>query len=297
MFSGLCIGVVSAIIQAGAFFCSRKFVQKHHSPAALLIHAHLLIFVFSLVTVGILWKYIQIDLSGRFLGNLFLLCASVAFGSYCFFQTLNEIEASRTGSLMGLKIITLSAINCLISREFPSSMQYCAILLATIAALGMNFSGIKISCKGGVFLLLTLIGYSLSDIAGTVISESVSGNGGSLINSFAGISIGYVAVGIFTSLGFFKIKFSMEQLRDAIPYAASWYLAMLLLFTSFVLLGVVYGSIIQAFRGFFSVVIGFFISRIFTKSILEPQVSRAIWIRRWIMTLLMIISAAVYNWK
>ena len=187
-------------------------------------------------------------------------------------------------------------MNCLICRQLPSLMQYCAVLLASAAAVGMNFSGVKISLKGGIFLFLTLIGYSLSDIAGTVVSASVSGSGSDLVNAFAGISFGYVAMGFFTSAGFVKIKFSMEKLRDSIPYAACWYAAMLLLFTSFVLLGVVYGSIIQAFRGFFSVGIGFFISCWYSAE-LEPPVSRAVWIRRGIMTLLMVMSAVIYNWK
>jgi hypothetical protein len=92
---------------------------------------------------------------------------------------------------------------------------------------------------------------------------------------------------------FIKYKFSGRAFKDSLPYALCWYTAMCGLLASFDLVGVMLGTIIQASRGFFSVVIGYALLKTGIDK-LEPEVSGRMWVRRCIMAVLMMAAMALY---
>ena len=69
---------------------------------------------------------------------------------------------------------------------------------------------------------------------------------------------------------------------------------MLFLYISFGLIGVVFGSIIQAGRGIFSILLGIVLLRAGVEKN-EPDVSGKIWLRRSVMAILMLSAMILYT--
>ncbi len=287
------IGLISAFFQSSAFVFSRRFVVEHKSPLKLLVYTSLEMGILGLIT----FLAILPRLDFRFTGSLGLWLVVFIFsscgGAFCFFRALQDIEASRLSSLMGLKLIVLIPVNMLFFHTLPGLFQYLSIVLGVIAAVGMNFTGGPIKLKGFLFLLMTLVFYSFSDVTASKITME-TGSDSLLLNSLAGTGLAFAANMIPMSLCFLRIGFEKQCLLSALPYSLFWYTAMIMLFATFVELGVLLGAIIQASRGFISVLLGVTLNKIgFDK--LEPGVSAAAWIRRVVMAILMIGAIALYT--
>jgi len=76
----------------------------------------------------------------------------------------------------------------------------------------------------------------------------------------------------------------------ALPFAGAWFIAMNLLFHTFLILGPVFGNILQTTRGIFSVLMGKLIIKIGLKGI-EDKMSRYAFLRR--LGAAMLMTAAV----
>jgi hypothetical protein len=85
-----------------------------------------------------------------------------------------------------------------------------------------------------------------------------------------------------------------KELTDSVPYSLVYLGSMLFLYTCFGLIGVVFGSIIQAGRGIVSIVLGILLLH-FGLEKNEPQVPGKIWIRRSIMAVLMLSAMILYT--
>ena len=72
-------------------------------------------------------------------------------------------------------------------------------------------------------------------------------------------SLGYFVCGVFAAI-LFLLPAARRGMRidwlHAAPFAASWFIAMILLYACFAELNVVFGNVIQSTRGLISVVIG-----------------------------------------
>ena len=156
----------------------------------------------------------------------------------------------------------------------------------------MNCSGVRISGRGALFLTLTLLGFSTTDITGARLVELMPGQAVT-VEAICVMSLAYILLGAIAAAAFVKVKFEREKLNGAFPYAALLFVAMLLLFASFGMIGVIFGSIIQAGRGIVSVVMGVFLAKRGYADI-EPDVSPRLWIRRAVMALLMMTAIGIY---
>ena len=246
-----------------------------------------------LLSFPVVWEHVQYSWNGHFflilLGGVCFGCA----GQFFFFQAQHEIESSRLSSLLGLKIIVLSLIYVLCLQRQILPLQWLAVFLCALAAIGMNFTGMRISWKGGLWLFCSLVSYSLSDIFSTELILLV--NGDSMIwKSLGGMALSYTCYGFLGSLLIFRTGFRWIWWRDAIPYGICWYLAMVVLFVCFGLVGVIFGNIVQATRGIISVLLGFVLLKLGFQH-LEPGVSARIWIRRLLLAVLMVLSMVIYS--
>lgn len=291
MFGGIAIGLVSAVLQSTAYIFSRRFVMRHKSPFKLMIYSNLLQALFSLTIIAVLMPAVDFHWSLPVAAWLVAFVIFGSLGSFAFFRALRDIEASRLSSLMGLKLAVLTPLNILYVNTLPGIWQIVAIMLSIIAAVGMNFAGGALKLRGLCFLCITLFSYSITDIGAAELPRLV---GVGRYSAFLATSLAYLACGAVTSLTWCKMKFEKECLLTALPYAVFWFSAMILLFMSFNLIGVLYGTIIQATRGLFSVILGWLLLKLGFER-LEPPVSAGAWIRRLIMALLMIGAIVIYN--
>lgn len=295
MFAGIWIGLVSAVMQSTSYVLSRRFVLRFKSPWKLLVYSYLVEGLLGALLWAALTPFVQIHYSWKLFGYLAFFLLAACLGGFSFFGALKEIEASRLSSLQGIKLIILTFLNLFFVDRYPGIWQYLAVFLATVAAVGMNFTGGKLSLKGIFFLLSTVIWYSGTDIAASQISLLVN-TGSKALDGLCGTSMAFAACGLFPLAVFTREKFEKECFFAAIPYASMWFSAMILLFISFCFIGVMYGVIIQATRGVISVVMGWMLLKL-NWDTSEPVVGTSAWIRRGIMALLMLAAIILYNFR
>ena len=93
----------------------------------------------------------------------------------------------------------------------------------------------------------------------------------------------------------FFFKWNYREFRATVPYGAAWFLSMLTLFFCFYETGLVFGSVLQATRGLFSILLGVILVHYGVKGQESAETSRKDWIRRIVMAVLMIITVGLYS--
>ena len=292
MFFGVLVCAVSTVMQSAAYVFSRRFLARYRSPVKLLIYAQLWMGIFGTLSFVLTSPFSDLRFSRGAFAEMAAFAACYALAHASFFRTLKEVEASRASSLLGLKVIVVALIAALIGHVALNVGHGVAIVLTAVAGVGMNFSGVRLSGRGALFLTLSLLGFSVTDIVGAHLGKLMSGNS-IMLGTVGVISLSYALLGVFALAAFTRMKFERQQFAAAFPYALLWFVAMLLLFASFGIIGVVLGTIIQAGRGVISVVLGVLIAKR-GHAELEPDVSPRLWIRRAAMALLMLGAIALY---
>lgn len=292
MFTGFLIGIISAVLQSLSYIFSRKFVLKYNSPGKLTVFSQfwMMLLGAALLLLLLPWQKVEINCRLLLLTGGGIVCAQSAY--FCFFRALQEIEASRLSALQGLKMIALAGLNMVLFSQYPSLWQWLAIVLASFGAVGMNFSGGRLSFKGMVFLAAALISFAGSDIVSALIIKAVPGNS-PLLRAMAGTAFFFLCLGICSIPGMIKCGFDRKMLRDALPYGICWFFAIAILLASFDILGVMLGAIIQSSRGIFSVLLGALLLKC-GFSALEPPVSGKTWLKRGIMAAVMVLAMFLY---
>ena len=296
MVTGVLSGFLAAFLNAVAFLFSARFLKKYNSSRHLLVSAHIVMLCLCLPAALFLYPGKIVDLP-RYLFYIAAWVVVFFSGQFSFFTALKHIEASRLSSLLGLKLIVLTVIFMITARTFPGIWQWLAIIIAAAAAVMINWSGDgKVNFKGGIFLLLTLMCYSFSDICETGMAKCMLDSGHSeLRGAFFATSVAYVALGSAILPGLFKVKITRAQLVTVFPYSCLWVVSQAFLMIGFAKVGPVFGNVILSSRGLFSVVLGAILV-LFTDSKLDADIPFLQWIRRGIAAILMISAIALYSW-
>ncbi len=294
MITGIAAGLISALLQAISYICSASFMLKYKSSLRLVIFSQLAMGVFCLPFLPFLFPRQLLEQLPEFLlwTGAWIACFTV--GQTAFFNTLRTIEPSRMSSLLGLKIIVLSIIYVLIMRTPLSLLQWIAVFMSTLAAVGMNWSGgARFSLKGMLWLLVTLIAYSLTDMTEThLVSMPKTGN--IIHDGFAIGAVCYSLLGILTLPFLLKFRWTTKQFVKSVPFALTWYLSQVSLFVCFGLLGTVFGNVIQASRGLISIGLGILLLLIGLGR-LDSRITPAMWVRRIAAAILMTAGIVLYS--
>ncbi len=292
MTAGFVIGIASAVLQSLSYVLSRNFMLKHGSSEKLAVCSQIWMMLLGGAALLVIspWQRIIFSRQVLLFTGVGVVCGQCAY--ICFFRALQEIEASRLSALQGLKMIALAGLNMAFFREYPSMVQWMAILLASFAAVGMNFSGGRLSLKGSVYFAAALICFAGADLGVCELTAAIPGTS-PLLRALAAAAFSFVVMGV-CALGLLcKTGFDRRAFAGALPYGVCWFTAIALLLASFDLLGVMLGAIVQSGRGIFSVLIGFLLLK-YSASAQEPPVSIAIWCRRACMAGLMIAAMFLY---
>ena len=289
---GFCAGLASAVFQSVSYVFSRIFINRHRDPAKLTVYSQLWMALIGTLILLAISPWQRVTPTPRLLLMLvgFAVCGNLAY--LCFFRAQTEIEASRLSSLLGLKMISLMILNIVVFRDFPSAWQLTAIILASAAAVGMNFSGGRLPWRGCLMLCVTLCCYAVTDTILAMVMNELPGENLPL-RAMATAALNFTALGLLSSLWFVRGKFEPAVMKDAFNYGALWITACTGLAASFGLLGVMFGNIVQSSRGFFSVLIGFWLLRR-GRDDLEPAVTGRMWVRRGVMAVLMALAMVLY---
>lgn len=296
MFTGFLSGIAAAFLNAAGYLFSAHFLKKYGSAWDLQVSAQINMLLLSLPLVWFFYPGPVVNLPEY----IFYMTAWVAvffIGQLSFFMALKYIEASRLSSLLGLKIIVLTVIFMITARLFPNIWKWLAIFIAAAAAVMINWQGNgKINFKGGIFLTCTLICYSFSDICETGLIACMVDSGyspfrGALFTT----SAAYIALGCTSLPALIKVKITRIQLAAALPYSLLWILSQVFLMVCFAKVAPVFGNVILASRGLFSVVLGGLLM-LYTGSKLDADISPRQWLRRGIAAIMMILAIAIYSW-
>ncbi len=294
MLSGIAAGIVSALLQSISYVCSAGFMLKYRSPLRLVIFSQLVMGAFCLPFVPFVFPRGLLNRLPEFAMWVGVWLVVFSIGQVAFFSALRTIESSRISSLLGLKILVLSAISVIILRTDLAALQWVAVLLSTAAAVGMNWSGgARFSPAGICWLFLALIFYSLTDMTETHLVTMPS-EGNLVFNSFAIGCVCYAVLGIATLPFLLKFRWTNKQFLHAIPFAAAWYFSQVALFVCFGLLGTVFGNVIQASRGLISIALGMLLLH-FGLGKFDAKISGAMWVRRAIASVLMALGIILYS--
>ena len=256
IFAGIITGLVAALLQSCSYLGSRFFLSRHLSPLGLFILSHMIMGLFSLMMLPFLFPAEPPPFS-KYVLPLFGMAFFYMGGQIAFFRAIKYTEASRISPLLGLKAVMLTVLCSVFMGASYTPLQWGAVILCMFSAFVLNWSGGSIPFKSIIWILITCLGYSLSDlcIKGTV---DCFGDIGLVRRSLLCVCMCYLICGIVGLVlsFFFRNRVSLKGMRDAMPFAFLWILSMIFIFSCFALIGPVFGNIIQSSRGIFSVVIG-----------------------------------------
>ena len=289
---GLFIAAVSTVMQSAAFVFSRRFVVRFGSPVELVIYSQLWMGVMGAAAFAATIPGTAIPWSREFIATaaVFVLAYNLVF--FFFFKAMSLIEASRLSSLTGLKVIVVALLALLFFRERLTPGRIAAVLLTAFAAVGMNFSGGRIGWSGAFYLFMSLLGFATTDVSGAHLVKLMPGTSVTH-EAICAMSLCYLVLGALSGSVFVRRKFSHRLFIGALPYSALWFSAMMLLFAAFGIIGVVFGTIIQAGRGVISVLFGIALARYCGD--IEPAVPPRMWVRRAVMSLVMLGAMVWYS--
>jgi drug/metabolite transporter (DMT)-like permease len=290
--AGIVLGFSGAVCQSFSYIASRWFIRRGHgSTMDLLAAAHILMGAASLAIL----PFICSGPMPHFAAYGWYVAGAAGFyiaGQLALLLALHGNEASRMVPMLGLKILVLALLAAFLRTEQVSWLRWTAVGLSVAAALVLNEAGGRLSGRPLLLIMFAIVGYSLSDmnIARLVAALAPMGPSAAVLAA----CLTYMVCGLFALP--VLIWHRPRDLRGwgrTIPYAASWYIAMILLYACFGLIGVVFGNIVQSTRGLLVVVLASAVAHAgFTD--IEAKLSRKMFLRRIAAALLMTASIALY---
>lgn len=286
IFAGIITGLIAAFLQSCSYLGSRFFLSRHLSPLGLFILSHMIMGLLSLLMLPFLFPADAPPFS-KYALPLFGMAFFYMGGQIAFFRAIKYTEASRISPLLGLKAVMLTILCSIFMRATYAPLQWISVVMCMLAAFVLNWSGGSLPFKSIIWILITCLGYSLSDLSikGTV---DCFENIGVVQRSLLSVCMCYLICGAVALIlaPFFRNKVSLRGMRDALPFACLWILSMIFIFSCFAMIGPVFGNIIQSSRGIISVVIGLAASSLGFLA-LEQKTSGGVFLRRLIAAAMM----------
>ena len=293
MFTGIAAGVFSALFMSISYVFSRAFIRKYKDPVRLSVFSQLVMTCGGLAALFTSLFFVKIPFdNGKFYLYLFGEAATFITGQTSFFILLKKVEATRASSLLGLKLIPLAVIASLLGQDL-SVWQWLAIVLCSLAAAGMNLTGLAMDLKSLFWLFTSVIFYALCDICLGGLMQVIEGSN-TFMKSVAGMGVCFTTLGIIALAFVVRYKPSKRELFDVIPYSFCYFSSILLLLVCFCLVGVVSGNILQSGRGIISIVLGIILLRLGWEKT-EGKVPLKTWIQRLVMAFLMLCAMTLYT--
>ena len=292
---GIIFGLFSALSQCFAYICSKKYIHKDGTPFQLLIASHLLIGVFAALALGLLLPNTDLPPFQDYWLELLGVVGFNIVGQMSFFLVIGKTEASRVAPLLGLKIIFIALFGMMFMNLHLVPWQWAAIIICCIGAVLSNWSGESIPSEGGVWLLATLVSYSLTDICIKQLINCIENAANKGFFAFIiAASLAYFFLGIFSLLMIIITRtVKLKHLKPALPFAGWWFGTMLFLFVCFGLIGPLFGNIVQSGRGILAVIIGAIVARCGWTEY-EKRLPRWIFLGRLFAALLITVSIIMF---
>lgn len=291
------LGVTCGLLSALCLSVSYLFMRRHSTASgwqlSFVVRGQILQGLLCLVLLPIVWPATGIQAN-----VLIPAAAAAAFflgGQVGLLTAISLTEASRVSPLLGIKIALVAAITVTLLGNHLNALQWTAVALAVIAAVGLNQAGGRPPTVALVAAGLASLCYASSDVClrQTLIAIKPLGLAPLHVGLLLVVLV-YVIAGIITlpAVAWFGSTRPADWF-DATPFALSWLLGALCLLTAFALVGVVLGDILQSTRGIISIVLGALLA---TRGMehLEQRIGRGVFWRRLAAGCLMSIAIALF---
>lgn len=291
---GLFSGLFSAFSQSVSYAFSARYLQRHHSAGWLLLYSQALMGVCTLVALPFLWPE---ALGWRLLAWLlpvWVLC--FLGGQGAFFAGQRLIESSKLVSLLGLKIPFLAVVVALFQGADYGALMWGGVALTVVGAALFNWTGgRRMTLRALGAAVTTIVLYCLCDLMET---HLVRGALGAELGFWAVFNASLFALCLlYTALGavcwgvLLRMGFRGRLLWASAPFCACWFSSQVALFMCFGAMGPVYGNVLSALRGPFSVGVGIMASRTgWVRG--EVRVPVGMWARRAVAACLVVAGIA-----
>lgn len=293
-FFGILLGLTAATGFSFAYLGSRFFYEKaEKSPFLLLAVSQIQMGIFAAILLPFVWSPFPLSPA-----TLFPLMGTVLFGmggQLIFFFTLQHSTPSQVIPLLALKIFILAFVSILVLQKAISPLQWGGIVLCFTATFLSSFTGDSIPFTGFLGILATCTGYTMGDVFVTMLIRELTSLNAKhpvllatcLIYGTAGIA------GLFLGLPQRRTLKTVIPWKFALYFSIFFFLADFCLFTTFKLVGPIFGNIVQSTRGLFSILLAKLISRR-GMTYLEPEMGRAVVIQRIVAASLFTLAIALY---
>ena len=296
--AGLAAGFAAAFLQSCSYVASSRYVRESGRAAwTLLPPSFLLMGLAALPLLAAVrpaacapvpWRPALVAAA---LSTLFCLAANAAM-----FFLLKHADSSRASPLLALKVPMLAAFWTFGLGRPCSAAQWFGVALVVAAAALLAGAGRRLTRAAWGWLLATCAGYCVADWYIVRTFEAVEpAFPGVLSRSLFALALIYAVTGaasaaLMPAVPRFR---AADWRRHALPYAALWFSAMVVLYVCFAACGLVLGNIVQSTRGLISVGLGWMVARA-GRTDLEERVGAAILARRVFAALLLVAAVALY---
>jgi hypothetical protein len=272
----------------------------------LLVLSHLWMGLFALLVIPFIWPAEGLHFA-NFLRPLLFNAFFYLLGQVGLMVALKHTEPSRVSPLLGFKIVILALMASFIPQPQSAvgvasgltTLQWVAVILCVVAAVSLNFSGAALRRRAIFAILFACLSYSISDWnIGLLVAGIREGTSLSYVRAAClGGCLSYLLTALIVTLllPFYGTR-APAAWRDSFPFAAAWFGAMLFLFSSFALVTVLYGNILQSTRGLMSILMASLLIKLGHHH-LEAHATRAVFLRRLAAGTLMFFAVALYALK
>jgi len=283
---GILMGLGAALSQSLSYLCTKAFIRSsHRSTLDLLALGHIVMGVFAVVLLPFVWPERMPPVADYMLpvaGAALFYMTGQAF----LFVALRRIDASRISPLLSMKVFLLALLSMALGRGTLTAPQWAAVALSVGSAWLLAASGERIAWRCLGWVVLACLCYCGSDLSITYL-VSQFGHLGFVHAILLSVSLTYIVCGVAGgAILLFLRRPTVGMWVRAVPFAVTWFAAMLFLFGCFARIDVVYGNIVQSTRGLMSIGLGALVAAAGFER-LERRVDRGVLLRRLGAALLM----------
>jgi drug/metabolite transporter (DMT)-like permease len=294
---GIVFGLLAALFQSISYVCTRLFIERHKDDiGTLLALSHIIMGIISIPLAFFLLPATMPALS-NYLPDLLFCTGFYLLGQFFLFWALIKSEPSRVSPLLGMKIIILAMISYFFLHQHLNTAQWLAVLLCSGSIFGLSSSGKKLHRWSLLLVVMTCLSYCISDIHIKMLVEHFKYTGvfhGAVFSA----ALCYILSGLVGII--FLLARPHNTTRDtwlySLPFACSWLIAMIFLFSCFALIGVVFGNILQSTRGIMSIVLGYLVAHLGYEG-LEAKITKKVMVKRIVAAFLMTVSIAIFYYS
>jgi hypothetical protein len=291
---GILLGVSAACCFSVAYLGSRVFYEKSaRGPLHLLAISYIQMGVFAACLLPFIWSKNPFSwaISLPLFGTVFF----GMFGQLVFFLTLKYANPSQVTPLLALKILILAFGSVLLLHKHLSLLQWVSVVICFTAALVLNFSGKAIPSRALLGILVVCCVYALTDLSAVWLIQNLD-RLGVAHSALVATCLTYVFSGLIGLLLGIRVGQDLRMTHlwtSALYFSIPFFLADICIFTTFRLVGPVFGNILLSTRGMISILLAKVIAQ---KNLLylEQQVTTAVTIRRLLAASLFTLAIALY---